>query len=124
MPGVAEVLALFWQSPMYLCTFANNMKVRARPKDIEPYNHTHDLEELKQSDLDAIQSRRMISRAQQLLARQRPTRLIALPSYKRGNKADMCGTLAHVCFVPIADIAAMFRRAANWSSCGATLLSA
>jgi len=27
--GVAEA-RLFWQSPMYLCTFANNMKVRAR----------------------------------------------------------------------------------------------
>ena len=31
---------------------------------------------------------------------------------------------ANVRFVPIADIAAMFRRASNWSSCGATLLSA
>ena len=72
--GVTEV-RFFWQSPMYLCTFANNMKVRARPKDSEPYNHAHSLEELKQSDLKSIQSRRMTLRAQQLLSRQRPTRL-------------------------------------------------
>ena len=72
--GVAEV-RLFLGSPMYLCTFANNMKVRARPKDIEPHNHAHSLEELEQSDLKSIQSRHMTLRAQQLLSRQRPTRL-------------------------------------------------
>jgi hypothetical protein len=72
--GVAEV-RFFWQSPTYLCTFANNMKVRARPKDIEPYNHAHSLGELEQSDLKSIQSRRMTLRAQQVLSRQRPTRL-------------------------------------------------
>jgi hypothetical protein len=72
--GAAEV-RFFWQSPTYLCTFANNMKVRARPKDIEPYNHAHSLEELEQPDLKSIQSRRLTMRAEQLLSRQRPTRL-------------------------------------------------
>ena len=72
--GVAEV-RFFLGSPMYLCTFANNMKVRARPKDIEPHNHAHSLEELEQSDLKSIQSRHMTLRAQQLLSRQRPARL-------------------------------------------------
>jgi len=33
--------------------------------------------------------------------------------------ADIDRRLADVRFVPIADIAAMFRRASNWSSCGA-----
>ena len=66
--GVTEV-RFFWQSPMYLCTFANNMRVRARPKDIEPYNHAHSLEELKQSDFKSIQSQHMTLRAQQLLSR-------------------------------------------------------
>jgi len=72
--GAAEA-RFFWQSPTYLCTFANNMKVRVRPKDIEPYNHAHSLEELEQSDLQSIQSRRMTLRAEKLLSRQRPTRL-------------------------------------------------
>src|SRR5215510_155494 len=66
-----------WQSPMYLCTFADNRKVRARPKDIEAYNHAHSLQELEQPNLGAIQSRHMISRAQQSLSRQRPTRIKA-----------------------------------------------
>lgn len=62
-----------WQSPMYLCTFADNRKVRARPKNIEAYNHAHSLQELEQPNLGAIHSRHMISRAQQLLSRQHPT---------------------------------------------------
>jgi two-component system, chemotaxis family, chemotaxis protein CheY len=68
--GVADA-RFFWESPMYLCTFANNTKVRARPKDIEPCNHGHSLEELEQPDLKSILSKRMTLRAQQLLYGQR-----------------------------------------------------
>ena len=77
-PGIitgAVDVRFFWQSPTYLCTFANNMKVHARPKDIERYNHGHSLEELEQPDFDSILSRRMTLRAQQLLSRQRPAHL-------------------------------------------------
>jgi hypothetical protein len=41
-PGIVTGTAdgrFIWQSPMYLCTFADNRKVRARPKNIEAYNH-------------------------------------------------------------------------------------
>jgi hypothetical protein len=72
-PGIVTGIAdgrFIWQSPMYLCTFADNRKVRARPKDIEAHNHAHSLQELEQPNLGAIQSRRMILRAQQI---QRPT---------------------------------------------------
>ena len=77
-PGIitgAVDVRFFWQSPTYLCTFANNMKVHARPKDIERYNHGHSLEELEQPDFDSILSRRMTLRAQQLLSWQRPAHL-------------------------------------------------
>lgn len=72
-PGIVTSIAdgrFIWQSPRYLCTFADNRKARARPKDIEAYNHAHSLQELEQPNLGAIQSRHMISRAQQLLSRQ------------------------------------------------------
>ena len=67
--------SLLWQSPTYLCTFADNRKVRARPKDIEVHNHGHSLQELEHPNLGSILSRRMTLRAQQLLSRQRPTHL-------------------------------------------------
>ena len=75
-PGIITGVAAgryFWQSPAYLCTFADNRKVRARPTDIEVYNHGHSLQELEHPNLGAILSRRMAVRAQQLLSRQRPT---------------------------------------------------
>jgi hypothetical protein len=77
-PGIITGAAdarFFWQSPTYLCTFADNRKARARPKDIEVYNHGHSLEELEQPHLKSILSRRMTLRAQQLRSRQRPTNL-------------------------------------------------
>jgi hypothetical protein len=73
-PGIVTGVAdgrFIWQSPMYLCTFADNRKVRARPKDIEAYNHIHSLQELEQPNLGAIQSRHMISRAKQIASRHR-----------------------------------------------------
>jgi hypothetical protein len=77
-PGIITGIAdgrFFWQSPTYLCTFADNRKVRARPKDIEVHNHGHSLQELEHPNLGSILSRRMTLRAQQLLSRQRPTHL-------------------------------------------------
>ena len=77
-PGIVTGIAdsrFFWQSPTYLCTFADNRKVRARPKDIEVHNHGHSLQELEHPNLGSILSRRMTLRAQQLLSRQRPTHL-------------------------------------------------
>jgi hypothetical protein len=80
-PGIITSIAdgrFFWQSPMYLCTFADNRKVRARPKDIGAYNHAYSLQELEHPNLESVQSRRMILRAEQLLSRQRP----AHPPYR------------------------------------------
>jgi len=63
--GVAE-LRSFWRSrPTYLCTFADNMKVHARPKQIEAHDHGYLLEELEQPDFATILSRQMTLRAQQ-----------------------------------------------------------
>jgi hypothetical protein len=71
--GVADI-SFFWGSrPAYLCTFADNMKVHARPKEIEAFNHGHSLEELEQPDFGSILSRHMAWRTQQLLSRQRPS---------------------------------------------------
>ena len=75
MPGIITGIAdgrFFRQSPMYLCTFGNNRKVRARPKDIEAYNHAYSLQELEHPSLGSVQSRRMILRAEQFLSHQRP----------------------------------------------------
>ena len=72
--GVAN-LRFSWQSPAFLCTFADNMKVRARPKNIEAFNHEHSLEELEQPDFRSVLSQRMTLRTQRLLSQQRPTRL-------------------------------------------------
>ena len=72
--GVANV-RFSWQSPAFLCTFTDNMKVRAHPKNIEAFNHEHSLEELEQPDFRSVLSQRMTLRAQRLLSQQRPTRL-------------------------------------------------
>jgi hypothetical protein len=71
--GVADFSFLWWSRPAYLCTFAGNMKVHARPNEIEAYNHGHSLKELEQPDFGAILSRHMKLRVQQLLSRQRPS---------------------------------------------------
>jgi len=75
-PGIITGVAdgrFFWQSPTYLCTFADNRQVRARPNGIEVYNHAHSLQELEHPNLGAILSRRMTLRAQQLFSWQRST---------------------------------------------------
>jgi hypothetical protein len=78
-PGIITRLTdlpLFWWSrPAYLCTFADNMKVHARPKLIEAFDHGYNLEELEQPDFASILSRQMMLRAQQMFSGQRPTRL-------------------------------------------------
>jgi hypothetical protein len=72
--GAADIGFLWWSRPAYRCTFAGNMKVHARPKDIEAFEHGHGLAELQQADFESVLSRQMALRAQQLLSRQRPTR--------------------------------------------------
>ena len=71
-PGIITRLTdlpLFWWSrPAYLCTFADNMKVHARPKLIEAFDHGYNLEELEQPDFASILSRQMTLRAQQLFS--------------------------------------------------------
>src|SRR5512136_2164969 len=79
-PGIITRLTdlpLFWWSrPVYLCTFADNMRVHARPKLIEAFDHGYNLKELEQPDFASILSRQMTLRAQQLFSgRQRPMRV-------------------------------------------------
>jgi len=66
---------LWWSRPAYLCTFADNMKVRARPKLIEAFDHGYNLEELEQPDFASILSRQMTLRARQLFSGRRSTHL-------------------------------------------------
>jgi hypothetical protein len=45
--GTTKVPFLFWQRFYYLCTFAENMKVAARPKEIDDFDHGRTLEDLE-----------------------------------------------------------------------------
>jgi hypothetical protein len=76
-PGIITRLTdrplFLWSRPAYLCTFADNMKVHARPKLIEAFDHGYNLKELEQPDFASILSRRMMLRAQQLFSGHRPT---------------------------------------------------
>jgi hypothetical protein len=67
--GVADVSLFRWSRPTYLCTFAGNIKVHARPKQIEAFDHGHRLDELEQLDFQSILSRRIMWRAQSVLRR-------------------------------------------------------
>jgi hypothetical protein len=44
---IAEVPFFFRSRPMYLCTFAGNLKIAARPKEIDDYDHGYTLERLE-----------------------------------------------------------------------------
>jgi hypothetical protein len=72
---LTELPFFWWSRPAYLCTFADNMKVHARPKLIEAFDHGYNLEELEQPDFASILSQQMTLRAQQLFSGQRPTRV-------------------------------------------------
>lgn len=48
--GLTDSPLFWWSRPAYLCTFADNMKVHARPKLIEAFDHGYNLEELDQPD--------------------------------------------------------------------------
>ncbi|MGC2823708.1 MAG: hypothetical protein WA322_05670 [Pseudolabrys sp.] len=71
--GLTDSPLFWWSRPAYLCTFADNMKVHARPKLIEAFDHGYNLEELDQPDFTSSLSRQMMLRAQQLYSGQRPT---------------------------------------------------
>jgi hypothetical protein len=79
VPGiVTDVTAisfLWWSRPMYLCTFANNIKVHAPARQIAAYQHGYSIEELEQPDFASNLSRQMTLRAEQLFCRPRATRL-------------------------------------------------
>jgi len=73
--GTANLHFFWWSRPAYLCTFADNIKVHARPKQIVAYDHGYNLEDLEQPDFASNLSRQMTLRAQQLFSGQRPSRL-------------------------------------------------
>jgi hypothetical protein len=67
--GVAELRFLWRSRPTYLCTFADNVKLHVRPKQIEAYEHGYILKELEQPDFGSLLSRQMMLRAQQFWRR-------------------------------------------------------
>jgi hypothetical protein len=53
--GIAE-----WRSkPIYLCTFAGNVKITARPKEVEDYDHGCSLADLEAPDFLSVQAARL-----------------------------------------------------------------
>jgi len=52
----------------YPCTFANNIRISVRSKQIQACNHSFSLEELEHSDFATIQSRHMMLKAQKMFS--------------------------------------------------------
>src|SRR5437763_2231910 len=46
---IAEAPFFFWSRSIYLCTFAENLKVAAKPKEIDDYDHGYSLNDLEGS---------------------------------------------------------------------------
>jgi hypothetical protein len=63
---VADLSLFCWSRPTYVCTFAENKRVHARPRQIAAYEHGYSIEELEQPDFASNLSRQMTLRAQQL----------------------------------------------------------
>jgi hypothetical protein len=78
---VADLSFFCWSRPTYVCTFAENKRAHARPRQIAAYEHGYSIEELEQPDFASNLSRQMTLRAQQLFRGQ--------PSSPRRN------TIAH-----------------------------
>ena len=49
--GTMEIPFFFWKRQAYLCTFADNIKISAKPSEIDDFEHNHSLEELEQPHL-------------------------------------------------------------------------
>ena len=57
--GIAEERR-FWRSkPIYLCTFAGNVKLAACPKEVEDYDHGYSLADLEAPDFLSVQAARL-----------------------------------------------------------------
>jgi hypothetical protein len=67
--GIAKSPSSFWWSrPSYQCTFANDIRYRAYPKQIENCEHGYTLQELEQPHFASIVSRHITFRAQQIFS--------------------------------------------------------
>lgn len=72
---VTDLSFFCWSRPTYVCTFAENKRVHARPRQIAAYEHGYSIEELEQPDFASNLSRQMTLRAQQLFRGQRSSPL-------------------------------------------------
>src|SRR5262245_55433271 len=72
---VVDLSIFCWSRPTYVCTFAENKRVHARPRQIAAYEHGYSIEELEQPDFASNLSRQMTLRAQQLFRGQRSSPL-------------------------------------------------
>ena len=61
-PGIVTGIAeerWFWRlKPIYLCTFADNVKITARPKEVEDYDHGYSLTDLEATNFMSVQAAR------------------------------------------------------------------
>jgi len=79
-PGIitdmADISFFCWSRATYVCTFAENKRVHARPRQIAAYEHGYSIEELEQPDFASSLSRQMTLRAQQLFRGQAQARAV------------------------------------------------
>jgi hypothetical protein len=73
--GVTEHPFFCWSRSAYVCTFADNKNVLARPRQIVIYEHGYSVEELEQPDFATNLSKQMTLRAEQLFRAQRASPL-------------------------------------------------
>jgi hypothetical protein len=64
-PGIVTGIAeerWFWKSkPIYLCTFADNVRIAARPKEVEDYDHGYSLADLENPNFLIAMGNRVVS---------------------------------------------------------------
>lgn len=49
--GTIDTPFFFWKRRMYLCTFADNVNIAAKPNEIDDFDHQYSLEELEKPRL-------------------------------------------------------------------------
>jgi len=48
--GTAEYPFFWWSRPYYLCTFAGNLKIAEKPKEIDDFDHGYSMAALENPD--------------------------------------------------------------------------
>ena len=56
--GTSEESFLWMSRKVYLCTFADNVKIAARPKEIDDHDHGYSLDDLENPDYLSVKAER------------------------------------------------------------------